>query len=216
MATYAKINLQTGNVKQFPYRLNDPLERRNANAEGAQGGGRELPEDAVEVDTQTLKPSVAWDEVLRYDAVIQDPDGVYRLRYNVEPRNFGSENARLNKFKQLYNAKKQQNDKKFKSDAEKLVEDYPSQERESWHVQSREAEAYANDPQANVPLITSLAQSRGETVEETVQRIRTKDSEFRTAYGEILGKFQKNDKILEQIDFDDDTTWSLIDTITGV
>lgn len=73
---------------------------------------------------------------------------------------------------------------------DKLVSPYLGVERETWHVQQREAEAWQADPAANVPMITALAAARGITVADLVSKIMENVNAFRVASGVILGKQQ--------------------------
>jgi len=68
-----------------------------------------------------------------------------------------------------------------------LATPYAGHERETWHVQQREAEAWLVDPSTPVPMIAALASSRGITLEDLVQKILGNVELFRRESGRILG-----------------------------
>lgn len=72
-----------------------------------------------------------------------------------------------------------------------LAAPYTERERETWHVQQREAEAWLVDPIASVPMITSMAADRGITISDLVDKIMGNVNAFRVVSGSILGKQQK-------------------------
>lgn len=67
---------------------------------------------------------------------------------------------------------------------------YPSSEIASWDKQELEARAYMADPAASVPLITTLAQSRGLTVADLAARILAKADQYAVKAGAIIGRRQ--------------------------
>ncbi len=80
---------------------------------------------------------------------------------------------------------------------------YPT-ERETWHVQQREAEAYLADSTATMPMITALASARGIAVPALVDKIMENVNLFRTASGQILGQQQaKLDSVANLTCFED-------------
>ena len=71
-----------------------------------------------------------------------------------------------------------------------LAAPYATPERETWHVQQREAEAWLADTAAPAPMITALATARGITIAELVEKIMGNVNQFRVLSGQILGKQQ--------------------------
>lgn len=72
-----------------------------------------------------------------------------------------------------------------------LVNPYGNSERETWHVQQREAEAYLADASAVVPMISAMATTRGISVAEMAAKIQENVGLFRQASGQILGMQQQ-------------------------
>lgn len=86
-----------------------------------------------------------------------------------------------------------------KSYAEKLkavVVPYTAEERETWYVQVQEARAYLADPNAVVPLISTIASARGMQIGDIANNIISKDEQYRVAVGQILGQQQE---VIKQI-----------------
>ena len=200
--TYARIDTTTSEVIQFPYRSFE-LEMRMTNT---------LPDDVVVVDRYTNRPTTAWDEVLQYADVIRDGDA-YILNYTIAPRTFVDDVERKELFLGLYKFYKQDNDQRFIFLSEEMVKDYPTRERESWPIQISESEKYLIDNTAVVPMISLMATNRGETVDILAQKIVDKDNLLRISFGDLLGRYQNNKNKLDSIDLEDDTTWSIIDTV---
>lgn len=71
-----------------------------------------------------------------------------------------------------------------------LTATYPQAEIQSWPQQVKEADAYAADPQAAVPLLESIAVQRGLSVAELVQRVHAKVQAYAVASGYLIGKRQ--------------------------
>jgi hypothetical protein len=84
-----------------------------------------------------------------------------------------------------------------------LATPYMDHERETWHVQQAEAEAWSADHTASVPMITALAAGRGITVDVLVEKILANVNLFRSASGAILGQQQALlDRIAAATDID--------------
>lgn len=79
---------------------------------------------------------------------------------------------------------------------EQVVAPYSDKERETWPTQLKEADLWLNNNDADVPLINSMAVSRGITVELLVSKIKENESAYRTIIGSILGQQQKELDIL--------------------
>ena len=74
---------------------------------------------------------------------------------------------------------------------ESIVKPYSKTEQLTWDIQVKEADLYLVNNQADVPMITTLAQNRGVSINDLVSRIKANESAYRVAIGELLGKQQK-------------------------
>lgn len=79
----------------------------------------------------------------------------------------------------------------FTRQIDELKADYSEQEVVTWPQQKDEAQAFAADPLADVPLIAAIAAASGETVEEVAARINAKVLFFAQESGRLLGKKRK-------------------------
>ena len=191
---YAKVN-EEGTVIEFPYYV----ERSS-----------DVPEDAVEVDTASLKPAVTWNIKLMYDEVIKNDDGTYVLKYTEEPK-FNTLEDKQKWMKVAVDQHKKQNEKTFKAKISQLKTGYTDEEILSWDQQSKEAELYLLDDTSTVSLIQKIALQRGVSLSELATKISEKNALFNESYGSILGTYQKNKDTLDGIDLEDETTFSNID-----
>lgn len=91
---------------------------------------------------------------------------------------------------------------------------YPPSERESWPVQTSEAYALLDDPQAPTPWIDAASTARGLDRLELAQRIVAKDAQYRVYSGTLSGVRQR---IEDQIDAagDDPAALQAIDVTQG-
>jgi len=195
---YAKIDEQ-GNVLEFPYRINEIARITN----------QVLPTDVIEVDSETLKPNTSWNEKLLYDNLVNN-SGVYQLSYTVSNR-FDTTEQKKKAITGLVSQYKKQNKATFKSKVLQLKSNYPDDEILSWDAQVKEANDFLNGADMTGSLIETISIQRGITLEEISNRILLKRQAFNNSYGAVLGKFQKNEDILESIDLEDETTYSSID-----
>ena len=195
---YAKIDEQ-GNVLEFPYRIDEIVRITN----------QELPTDVIEVDSETLKPNANWDEKLLYDNLVNN-SGVYQLSYTVSNK-FDTTEQKKKAITGLVSQYKKQNKATFKSKVLQLKSNYPDDEILSWDAQVKEANDFLNGADMTGSLIETISIQRGITLEEISNRILLKRQAFNNSYGAVLGKFQKNEDILESIDLEDETTYSSID-----
>ena len=67
---------------------------------------------------------------------------------------------------------------------------YPESEVQSWYKQEIEAREYISNPQANIPLITRLANTRNIAIPDLASRIIQKADAYTEAMGILLGKRQ--------------------------
>ena len=196
---YIKLN-EDGSVEQFPFYLRDPL-RPNA----------ELPAGVVEVDAQTNRPTVSWDQIIVLDSY-EEVDGQYLATYTVANRFTDLDDKRKGAevLKRQYEGT---NERSFKHKAKAIKAAYPDAESESWPIQRAEALAYDADPTVATPLLQSIADSRGITLAEQVTKVLENVVAFDAEFGALLGKYQKNKSILTSIDLEDENTWDLLDTV---
>lgn len=71
-----------------------------------------------------------------------------------------------------------------------LTATYPNREISTFDKQESEARAYAADPTASTPLLSALAQARGISLPELVERVLAKADAFAVASGSIIGQRQ--------------------------
>lgn len=77
---------------------------------------------------------------------------------------------------------------------------YPSSEVASWPKQEMEARAYLADASSNIPLVTSIAASRGIPVPVMVDRIMQKSDLWAITAGSIIGTRQALEDDLNDAD----------------
>lgn len=198
---YAKIKTD-GTVEQFPYQL-DPSFISGVNP---------LPEDVVEVDTQTNKPALRWDQKTSITGVEKVGDN-YLATYGEAVDKYDTPEAKL---KAITTNKKMQegsNERTFAYKSKELVAEYSDGEIRSWDQQRAEATAYTADNTASTPLLSAIATARGITVSQLATKVLANAEAYESAYGTLLGKYQKNKDTLASINLEDDTTWNAIDTI---
>ena len=192
---YAKIDDQ-GNVLEFPYDFERTVEFMQT---------REVPADAVEVDVETNRPDVSWDEVYNY-ADTEVVDGAYIATFTTRDR-YATAEDKLKGITTLKRVELAQNDRAFAARSKALREKYSDAEVASWDQQRTEAAAYIADDTSTTPLLSAIASGRGITALELAQKVIANASEYDAAFGSLLGKYQKNRELLNAIALDNDTTW---------
>lgn len=197
---YAKINLTDGSIVQVPY-FDLELERPNAT----------LPADVVVVDTETNKGNPTWYQVSLLSSVDKVGDS-YVASFTLGDR-YKTPEEKLKGITDLKNMHTTNNERDFVAKSKNLKSTYSESEVESWAVQRSEAQAYSADNTASTPLLSTIASARGITLDELVTRVLSNISAYDTAYGTLLGKYQKNKSTLSSINLSDDTTWDNIDLI---
>lgn len=80
--------------------------------------------------------------------------------------------------------------KHFNQVLQQIATPYMMAERETWHVQQREAEAWSADQSAQVPLIAAMAQARSLPLADLAGKILENVVLFRQTAGLILGRQQ--------------------------
>jgi len=68
---------------------------------------------------------------------------------------------------------------------------YSSEERETWHIQVKEADAYLAEPTTLTPMLSAMATSRGISLSEMVAKVKENDTLFCVVIGDLLGSQQK-------------------------
>src|SRR5690606_16573151 len=76
----------------------------------------------------------------------------------------------------------------FEAHVSPVRDAYPESERETWHVQLREAMAYSADPQAETPLLSLIAMERNLSVAELVSRVLAKYEQFCAIVAPAVGR----------------------------
>ena len=71
-----------------------------------------------------------------------------------------------------------------------LTATYPDREISTFDKQESEARAYAADPTASTPLLSALAEARGISLPDLVERVLAKADAFIVASGSIIGQRQ--------------------------
>lgn len=200
---YAQINIQTGDVIQFPY----------SNTGRIPSPQLVLPEDAVLVDMESNKPADDWTKRHMFDQVIRDGDN-YILTYSTEDRFDNTEDAVIELTKILQFNRRSLN-KDFQNKADALTSAYSNREVESWDRQLTESKIYMQELTTdNTPLLLNIATARQIDVQELATRIITKAGAFAIAFGELLGKKQRNEDILATLEDDltNQTNWVLLNS----
>ena len=201
---YAKINTD-GTVAQFPYQ-SVTINNLRPN--------QTLPTDAVEVDTETNKPATTWKQVANFNSVEKSGDN-YIATYTVADR-YADDASKLKGITTLKKQHEGTNERNFAVKAKDLVSDYSEFERTTWNQQLQEATLYTADNGASTPLLSIIATERGITVADLVTKVLANATEYDTAFGSLLGKYQKNRSILNSIDLNGNTTWDSIDNIVSL
>jgi len=199
---YARID-SNGNVVEFPVYIIDGFPIMGGSYSG------DLPEDIVEVDVYTNKPSTTWNQALTYSD-IEIVNGQYILNYNTTTK-FSDFESKQSYIRDLVGIYRKNNESKFTTMAEQVNGIYKQPEINTWFLQVTEAKNYINNVN-DYPLLTKLAEKRGITISEMIDNVMQKYEVHTLAYGEVLGTYQKNRDLLDSIDLDDETTFDLIDS----
>jgi len=106
----------------------------------------------------------------------------------------------LDNIEQLRAVKSQQIDGNFTAVVDQIRAGYPDYEIESWPQQQAQAERYAADNTAPVPLLEHIAAAKGLAVADVVERILANATAYSQAYGQALGTKQRRQEVLAAID----------------
>lgn len=77
-----------------------------------------------------------------------------------------------------------------------LADAYPYRERESWHVQVREATDLLADENAQTPWIDAAVMKTGDDRVDFARRIEAKDQAYRTTHGALTGTRQHLESLI--------------------
>ena len=197
---YARIN-EDGAVAEYPYFLERFIAPDN-----------ELPADVVEVDTQTNKPTLRWDQKTSITGV-EKVDESYLATYGEVVDKYATPETKLKAITSNKKMKEDSNERTFAYKSKELVAKYTDGEIRTWDQQRSEATAYTADNTVSTPLLSAIATARGITVSELATKVLNNASAYESAYGTLLGCYQKNKDILASIDLANDTTWNAIDDV---
>lgn len=195
---YAKIDSQ-GNIVEFPVRNYDLFNMISSES---------LPDDIVEVDSNTNMPQTTWNQILKYDG-IENINGNYILNYAVSERYFDFDDKK----KFIENLIKQylgENERRFSALSKQINTSYKQDEINTWNLQVTEAKNYLNNINDH-SFISKLATERGIDLSDFANKIIAKHNSYVEEYGSVLGKYQKNRQLLSSIDLTDESTFDLID-----
>ena len=78
-----------------------------------------------------------------------------------------------------------------------LTDNYPDTERLTFDQQKAEAASYQANNTASCPMLTTLAQARGITIEDLAARVLEKAAAFSKASGALIGTRQKFEDTLD-------------------
>jgi hypothetical protein len=71
-----------------------------------------------------------------------------------------------------------------------LVTPYTLEERETWFIQLKEAQDWTANNAAPTPMLTAIANARSSNVASMVEGVITKNTQYTTAVGTVLGEQQ--------------------------
>lgn len=104
-------------------------------------------------------------------------------------------------------------DSDFESEISILKAGYTDDEMKSWDKQDQEARAYLLDNTSTTPLLSSMIGERGGDIHDFSIKIVKNSDSWSVAYGAALGRKQKRQKELENIDVDSIDVISIIDGV---
>ena len=190
-----------GTVLEFPY-ISKELDFRIMD--------QTLPENVFIVDT-SQKPSTTWSQRLKVVSVTK-VDNAYIAQYEIEDA-FIDDETKLKSLEKIIAAKTIMNNKNFKDAVSVLENGYSPQEITSWSIQRKEAFDFLFDNTVGIPLLSEIAKARDITIASLVDLVISKSNSYDVAYGALLGTYQKNKNMLENINLNDSLTWDTIDLV---
>lgn len=80
--------------------------------------------------------------------------------------------------------------KQYAAKMEQVAAPYTLQERDTWFIQVKEAEAWTANSSVATPLLTAISTARNVPIADVATNIINKDAQYRTAIGAVLGEQQ--------------------------
>lgn len=209
---YAKINTETSEVIEFPYRKKHWTQEEIEHVDAWRQNRAEAfvpPADWVHVDVQTRFPeTVDWKDKAVM-GTCELVEGTWYANWTTELV-LDTEEKRRQRIYQRHASHTQENKSEFEARVKALRQDYPAAEVETWPIQRAEAEAYTADNTASTPLLSAIATERGMLVATLAANIMERVAEYNAAYAALFAKYKANKAVLESIDLQDNTTWDNI------
>jgi len=87
----------------------------------------------------------------------------------------------------------------FTGSMDKITNKYPEQEKLTWYQQEKEAQAYKADSNANVPLLTNIANRRGISIDELADKILAKSEAYTNIVGIAIGDKQNIEDMISNV-----------------
>lgn len=87
-----------------------------------------------------------------------------------------------------------------------LAENYPEREIQTWPQQVKEAEALSANAEAETPLLSAIAASRGITAADLAARVLAKMTAYASASGAIIGHRQSLEDLVEAAESTEDVS----------
>jgi hypothetical protein len=201
MELYAKLNNRQ-EVIQFPvllpYKLEAGLARYNNLVLVSQDDKPEYVDWKKQAVPVGLKKSIDF----------KNPKNFFKAVYEVKSvvDNTTDFKTKQNKFLEVYNEYKNTNYKVFQQKVKDLTGDYKQEEFDTWDQQLAEAKAYISTKEEGL-LLKNISNERGISLQNLVDKIISKSNSYNSTYGKLLGKYRKNQEILDSIDLKNEATW---------
>ena len=113
------------------------------------------------------------------------PEEMWPELYTLYPEDFPEPTA-----KQLLAVEAKKIRQRYAQMMDEMVKPYTKTEQLTWDAQVREADVYLLNSQADVPMISALAQNRGVALADLVVWIKDNEALYRVAVGTLLGQQQ--------------------------
>lgn len=198
MYLYAKLDSRQ-KVSKFPFILQESLDSKTAQYN-----------DMVLVSQENLPKYLDW-KTEAYAKSVDDSGSVFKALYEVKTiiNENSSFETKQNRLKTVLNNYKNLNYPTFKEKIKNIKQQYSTEEADTWNTQLSEALDY-NKTGTEGPLLKSLSEQRNISIQELVSKILKKSDEYNYSYGTILGKYRKNEEILNSVDVNQESTWDNI------
>ena len=113
------------------------------------------------------------------------PEEMWPELYTLYPEDFPEPTA-----EQLLDVEAKKIRQRYAQMMDDIVKPYTKTEQLTWDTQVKEADAYLLNSQADVPMISALAQNRGVALADLVTWIKENEAAYRIAIGTLLGQQQ--------------------------